>query len=1282
MAKARTVFRRVRTLLWTALTLLTVLAAVLVGVGKLLMPYSAQYQPQLEDWLSREFQQPVVVDSFTGEWKAFGPRISFEGVTLLGGGQGEGEIAIQTAALDIKPLNFLLPNRPLYSFRIIGADLALVRTSDGRFELSGLGVSGRGSGNGDESGLSNLARVGEVRLEDSSLSFDDDSRDIHLQMTGMQGRLQMNGRELSADLQADISDELRARVLGDLKATLLISLDEDQRLSGAQWHVKTGELMISELARQLPYHTLIPRSGWLNAEIWGEWSKDSSQVMEGVLDLRESTLSERPRLLALDHLNTRFRWNFRERKTWRIDLSDLTIEQGGREWRSEKMSIERNIPGNLGMWVSTDFLDIEFPLELTQRVMSSYNTSWPRTMPRQVRGRVHGFDLVLDSRWKLYSLKGRMDTVDAWEWDRYPDVAGISGTMDMEAGEGEIEFGGEGVRLDWPKNFRRQLVVDIPHCSMEILWGSSWLIDAKDCSIENEHVAVSGRTRFSGNIGKPAMDVNVAFSRANLAELDDYWPQSVMSRKVADWLRRGIISGQASDGRFVMRGDRDDWPFRGHEGLLLASARVNNAALDYLPGWPRASDMDLVMSFRGTSMRAEGAVGNLAGVPVQQVSARLGDFKNPVLEMEYRASAPLPGITGFVESTPLLDNVDLDLSQFSFGNEAVTSGRMVVPLGGDQVQLTIDGKLELEGNSFTENRSGIELLNLEGEISYHREGMSGTGISGTFQGQAAELSLAADWDSEEVFRAGLAGRFPIQNLVPGNLLETEPMLAKFHGSSDWNIGLSVAGEPGADTKETWLDMRSDLAGVTMDFPVPLRKPSEAAWPVRVRYPVKAPDPVMTIALEDRATLRFEQGEVLGTPLRANIHFGAGTGDLPENGFFTLSGSSDVFDLDQWMELVIERFTQERPEQGLLFDHALLFTNELRFLNRSFADVEMSVWYKEDILGGEVSSTGMDGTIRYSRADDGSHTLAAEFEQLTLPKPIDEGMTMDTDPAELPEMHLYAKQFSYMGLELGETRIEAFPIQNGLRIDSVESVSPQLNFQARGDWIRSGEESRSDFSILMTSESLGSLMNMMNISSVLEGGQTILRYDAWWPGPPAAFAMARLNGEMSISVIDGKILNADAGAGRIVGLLSIAALPRRLALDFRDVFGSGFNFDQAAGTITLENGTAVTDDLVLESTAATMEISGNSDLVAKEFDYLMAVRPGVGQTLPTLGAVIGGPGGAAAGLALQGLLQKSLGNAAEARYTIRGPWGSPNVEPVETIPSPAGETVNGSETANE
>jgi uncharacterized protein YhdP len=132
---------------------------------------------------------------------------------------------------------------------------------------------------------------------------------------------------------------------------------------------------------------------------------------------------------------------------------------------------------------------------------------------------------------------------------------------------------------------------------------------------------------------------------------------------------------------------------------------------------------------------------------------------------------------------------------------------------------------------------------------------------------------------------------------------------------------------------------------------------------------------------------------------------------------------------------------------------------------------------------------------------------------------------------------------------------------------------------------------------------------------------------------------------------------------LLGLLSLQALPRRLSLDFRDVFDAGFDFEEAHGTFQMENGTASTDDVELSSSAAKISLSGSTDLVAQRYDQLLTVQPGVGNTLPVIGAIAGGPGGAAAGLALQGLLHDQLGEATQVQYTITGSWEEPSIEPV-------------------
>ena len=141
-------------------------------------------------------------------------------------------------------------------------------------------------------------------------------------------------------------------------------------------------------------------------------------------------------------------------------------------------------------------------------------------------------------------------------------------------------------------------------------------------------------------------------------------------------------------------------------------------------------------------MAAEGSA-SLAGVPVQRLSVRFEDFKQPVLELDYRAQAPLPEMIRFIEQTPLLENTDLDLDQFRFENMAETSGHLVAPLRAGLGEFSIDGRINLQDNRFTELKSAIELEGLTGEISYDREGMTGSFLAARYKGHAAALSLRA-----------------------------------------------------------------------------------------------------------------------------------------------------------------------------------------------------------------------------------------------------------------------------------------------------------------------------------------------------------------------------------------------------------------------------------------------------------------------------------------------------------------------------------------------------------
>jgi len=1268
MSRLRKIFRRVRTLLWTALTLVTVLAAVLVGIGKLLMPYSDYYQPKLEDFLTRAFNQPVTVESFDGEWKAFGPRISLRGVTFWQD-DAQSEIAIQHAALDIKPLNILIPGRPLYSFRIIGADLSLERTADGRYVLSGLGVSNRNSGRNSNPQLRNVALNGEVRLEDSSLSFDDPEREIHVVLTNVNGRLRMDGQQIAAEIQARVSDRDRRRIIGDLEAIVQVELDSEQHLAGARWHVKTGELMLAELVRQLPHHALLPVSGWLNAELWGSWQQGSAQKMQGVLDLRDAQLSSQSGPLVIDHLNSRFNWKFLSRGDWRIDLSELSLSQAGVDWQSERLSVARNLPENIGLWVSADFMRLDFPLQLAQRIMASYNTEWPLAIPQRAQGSVTDFDLLLDSKWRLNKVKGQLENGHFWGWGKGPEIAGLDAQFALERNGGDVSFEGRQVRLDWPRVFRRQLTVELTGCSAEVILGESngWQLDLNRCRLQNDDISAYGRVRAASSEGKPEVDINVVMERGDVSRFGDYWPENIMSKRSLHWLRTSLLSGLVENGRFSMFGDLDDFPFKNQRGRMEAIAKVQAAELKYADNWPYARQISAVAVFDGPGMLVQGRIGDTGGAVVDDVTASIPDFKHPALDLQYRSSTDLSTLVEFIKETPLLDGMRLEPKQFVFSGKAKIEGKMHTRLGVTTPSIQLAGSVQMQDGHFTDRVSGVKLEGLTGTLNYQREGLEGKQIAAAFRGYPVKLDISADWDADEVFRATLQGDLPADRVIPEELLQREPLFNRAVGTSPWEISLSVVAAQGREERDVWLEMNSGLKGTLIDLPAPLNKVSKETWPLRVRYPIRSESNMLTADLAGRAQLKMELTEDDSQPVRAAVGLGGQAGELPLAGQFVVSGTAPLFDLEGWIDLAVEKLAQEEEVGGLTLQTASVNTEKLRIFDRLFDNVGLKMQSEGDVITGEFDGPDIVGKIRYYQNEDDSHSLTGEFERLIMPDPITSGVTMETNPADLPEMRFYSKEFSYLGLKLGETRIEGYPVKNGFHLDSIEAKSPQLELSASGDWTRDEQGERSDFNIRIASESLGAVLKAMDISSAMQGGQTVVHFDAWWNGPPAAFALERLNGEMSLSIVQGNILTANPGAGRMLGLLSLTELPRRLGMDFRDVFDEGFSFDEAKGTMQLKNGNSYTDDLVLKSTVAEISIVGSADLVAQTLDYEVTVRPGVSKALPVIGAIAGGPAGAAAGLALQGLLRDALGEAAEAKYTIRGPWADPQVEAVERVP---------------
>ena len=139
---------------------------------------------------------------------------------------------------------------------------------------------------------------------------------------------------------------------------------------------------------------------------------------------------------------------------------------------------------------------------------------------------------------------------------------------------------------------------------------------------------------------------------------------------------------------------------------------------------------------------------------------------------------------------------------------------------------------------------------------------------------------------------------------------------------------------------------------------------------------------------------------------------------------------------------------------------------------------------------------------------------------------------------------------------------------------------------------------------------------------------------------------------------------EPGAGKLLGLLSITALPRRLALDFSDVFASGLSFDRLSGDYVLRDGDAFTNNLTLDGPTAKAVVVGRTGLGARDYDQTAVVTASIGNTLPVAGALAGGPAVGAAVWLLSKMFQKPLNDLSQGYYRITGSWDDPLIEPVK------------------
>jgi uncharacterized protein YhdP len=293
-------------------------------------------------------------------------------------------------------------------------------------------------------------------------------------------------------------------------------------------------------------------------------------------------------------------------------------------------------------------------------------------------------------------------------------------------------------------------------------------------------------------------------------------------------------------------------------------------------------------------------------------------------------------------------------------------------------------------------------------------------------------------------------------------------------------------------------------------------------------------------------------------------------------------------------------------------------------------------------------------------------MTLDMERLLLPGA--EGDTVElartVDPRSLPGVSVKAAEFSFGSRFVGSVEAVFERTENGLEAGNIAAKDETFEITGTGSWVADPTDPtgyRSAVTGTLVSTEIDSTMQRLDYTPGISGDDLTIDFDLSWSGGPREDFMDSMDGDVGVQLGSGQLVEVEPGAGRMFGLMSVAALPRRLSLDFTDIFNKGLAFDSINGDFRVTNGDAFTCNLSLEGPAVDVGIVGRASLVARDYEQAAVISANVGNSLPVVGAVIAGPQVAAVMLIFSQIFKKPLQDMGQVYYSISGSFDEPEVE---------------------
>lgn len=924
---------------WGCCAALLIVLALLVQLGRMLIPLADDYRPEIAQRLGDFLGVAVVIKSLDASWSGLKPSLDIRGLQWKNLA-GETVLFAESANIQVDLLRTVANWRLIWTdFTVDDLELNLQQYGD-QIYLQGVAPTANKDPNQSSvNPLDLLLMRGRVEFTSVQLGFTAANNTVsHWQLPSLVMENTSSFHRLTAQLKNAGQPLLKFVYEGQGDPR-----DKDTFL--ASTYLQLDNIELSELGRQLAgkawqdfqYKALLEDTHltgrmWLRKipggylELDGRLQATSgNQILPKALqlDVNGVRTAEGAWQLGFQDIETAFEKNV-------ATPIDVSLEFGNAEpYKIQVNSVD------VGYWYQLASQKKWLPEGRLADVLASLNP----------QGHLDNIEVNIDAQQPSdFLFKANLRGVAANDWHGAPAVTGVDGYIQADSNGGFVELDSrDGFSMHYTTIYQDTQSFDTATGHV------AWTLAEKDNAIyvnSGPITLVEGDTKAVGYMnlytpwvaGSAPSDLTlyIALENEKVSNYPKYVP-FVVGESLMGWLKQAELQGELSSGAFLYRGGlnaSDSMSFTTQVALDL-----NNAQLSFLPEWERLKDVEARLVVDDREVIAVASKGRSGDVDI--ANAEVNVFPNPEIKGNLlRVTADISGSTQaglqYLLASPIAKPLASTFETWQLSGDISGRLNLTSPLeAGVKIGRDFQVDVNFDNSALSIPELGLNVGEIQGPLKYtDKKGLFSEQLSAKLFGEKLSASIHTDKNTSVI---DFNGRASTQSLA---LWLSEPELLIADGTFDYNTKiilpttqLDVALDSKSSKTVSLVQIRSDLVGVTADLPEPYGKSSVQKRNLFVEIPLQAEDRVLDLRLStakssDVASTSSKASDQavqllldLGGGQRLNLDLN-GKAVLPASGIARLSGKLAHVDIQPWFS-IDERLTAAREKFAALNTTKLL-----------------------------------------------------------------------------------------------------------------------------------------------------------------------------------------------------------------------------------------------------------------------------------------------------------------------------------------------------------------------